>query len=171
MAAGVSDSLPTKTAPAVLHELWRAVGYSSRFSLRLPQCVSLRGAASSTAPADRPYHLVDLRFFTVDGGIGAECRTFHRVRGARRRKRRAKRVSARGSGTRAKGTASYGTMRSHATAPGKRGGGRKANEKGGAKNGKIFHAETPRTRDLINVTIDRRCACMLVRNPPPTPLN
>ena len=34
-------------------------------------------------------------------------------------------------------------MRSHAAAPGKRGGGRKANAKGDAKNGKLFRVETP----------------------------
>src|SRR5271154_4085542 len=32
----------------------------------------------STAPADRLYHLVDLRFFTVDRGIGAKQWPFHR---------------------------------------------------------------------------------------------
>jgi hypothetical protein len=31
----------------------------------------------STSPADRSYHLVDLRFFTVDGGIGAKQWSFH----------------------------------------------------------------------------------------------
>jgi hypothetical protein len=33
--------------------------------------------ARSTAPADRVYHFVDLRFFTVDGGTGADKRPFH----------------------------------------------------------------------------------------------
>jgi hypothetical protein len=32
--------------------------------------------------------------------------------------------------------------------PGKRGGGRKADAKGDAKSGKLFHTETPSTRDL-----------------------
>jgi hypothetical protein len=32
---------------------------------------------ASTSPADRSYHLVDLRFFTVDGGIGAKQWSFH----------------------------------------------------------------------------------------------
>jgi hypothetical protein len=38
---------------------------------------SLAAHASSTAPADWLYHLVDLRFFTVDSGIGAKQRPFH----------------------------------------------------------------------------------------------
>jgi hypothetical protein len=43
-----------------------------------------------------------------------------------------------------KGAAHCGHLvRSHAAAPGKRGGGPKANAKGDAKNGKLFHAETP----------------------------
>jgi hypothetical protein len=63
-------------------------------------------ALESAAPTDRHYHLVDLRFFTIDDRIGAERRTFDGVSGARRRKRCAKRVSAGGSGTRARGTAS-----------------------------------------------------------------
>ena len=33
--------------------------------------------AASTSPADRSYHLIDLRFFSVDGGTGAEQRSFH----------------------------------------------------------------------------------------------
>jgi hypothetical protein len=37
----------------------------------------LSRAPWSTAPANRPYHFVDLRFFTVDGGIGAKQRPFH----------------------------------------------------------------------------------------------
>jgi hypothetical protein len=36
-----------------------------------------RCRASSTAPADRPYHLVDLHFFRVGGRIGAKRRPFH----------------------------------------------------------------------------------------------
>ena len=35
----------------------------------VPLQLPLRGAASSTAPADRPYHLVDLRFFTVESSL------------------------------------------------------------------------------------------------------
>jgi hypothetical protein len=31
----------------------------------------------STSTANRSYHLFDLRFFTVDGGTGAQQRTFH----------------------------------------------------------------------------------------------
>jgi len=33
--------------------------------------------AGSTAPADRVDHFVDLRFFTVDGGTGADKRPIH----------------------------------------------------------------------------------------------
>jgi hypothetical protein len=31
----------------------------------------------STSTVNRSYHLFDLRFFTVDGGTGAQQRTFH----------------------------------------------------------------------------------------------
>jgi hypothetical protein len=48
-------------------------------------------------------------------------------------------------------------MRSHAgTAPGKRGGGRKANAKGDANSGKLFHAETPSTHDQRQMNADAR---------------
>ena len=37
----------------------------------------LRPGMVSTAPADQPYHLIELRFFTFDSGIGAKQRPFH----------------------------------------------------------------------------------------------
>jgi hypothetical protein len=98
----------------------------------------------STAPANRSHHLFDPRLFTIDGGTGAKHMPLHCPTGARRRKRRAQRVGAGRSGAAAIGTASNGHMGgSHSAAPGKCGGGRKANAKGDAKNGRLFHAETP----------------------------
>ena len=98
----------------------------------------------STAPANRSHHLFDPRLFTIDGGTGAKHMPLHCPAGARRRKRRAQRVGAGRSGAAAIGTASNGHMGgSHSAAPGKCGGGRKANAKGDAKNGRLFHAETP----------------------------
>src|SRR5216683_3536556 len=40
-------------------------------------CVWRPSPEASASPADRPYHLIDLRFFLVDGGTGAEQRSFH----------------------------------------------------------------------------------------------
>jgi hypothetical protein len=48
------------------------VGQFTKFFLRFG-----REAPGSTAPANRPYHLVDLRFFSVDGRIGAKQRPLH----------------------------------------------------------------------------------------------
>jgi hypothetical protein len=36
------DSLPSRNAPAVLMESWRAIGYSSLFNFRFAQCISLQ---------------------------------------------------------------------------------------------------------------------------------
>jgi hypothetical protein len=37
----------------------------------------LESPEASTSPAVRTYHFVDLRFFAVDGGIGAKQWSFH----------------------------------------------------------------------------------------------
>jgi hypothetical protein len=47
-------------------------------------------------------------------------------------------------------------MRSHAAAPGKRGGARKAEAKGDAKKAKIFHVETPSIARSTRRLIDAR---------------
>jgi len=50
----------------------------TRINTSIAACHSaVASPASSTAPADRVYHFVDLRFFTVDGGVGAKQRPFH----------------------------------------------------------------------------------------------
>jgi DMSO/TMAO reductase YedYZ molybdopterin-dependent catalytic subunit len=101
-----------------------------------------RGPDASASPANRIYHLVDLRFFAVDGGTGAKQSSLHGSKaGTGRRKRRARRVGAGRRGAAAEGTASDGPMRSH-TAAGKRRGGCKTGAKGDAGNGKLFHADT-----------------------------
>jgi hypothetical protein len=50
----------------------------TRINTSIAACHSaVASPASSTAPADRVYHFVDLRFFTVDRGTGANKRATH----------------------------------------------------------------------------------------------
>jgi hypothetical protein len=85
----------------------------------------------------------------VDDRVGAKQRPLLRaIAVTARRESRASRVSARRGGAGASGAACGGMMGSPSATP-RRGGGRKADAKGDAKNRMLFHAETtPRENAL-----------------------
>jgi hypothetical protein len=86
----------------------------------------------------------------VDDRVGAKRRPLLRaIAVTARRESRASRVSARRGGAGASGAACGGRMMGSPSATPRRGGGRKADAKGDAKNRMLFHAETtPRENAL-----------------------